>query len=349
MGSSAERAAGEARSASDTGDIGVFTAGLVPGDVILIRTNSGIGKIVRALDRSPFNHCAVYTGGGRFVHVLPPATLRGPCVVSQTGTELLETLAPVLLDARRPSEAIAFCLVDGVQHELERGPEFSYNDLLLLAVIADTSDRLADAIAPIGAYLDRQSDWEALLAAHFGVAGPESVTCSELILRSLPEGVRSEVPRTRRFIPDAWQQPIRPGSPLADDVERIIAKMGLGGRRLHRKRTYAPSIAALDEYATTAGRDDLGAAHLNVALSVLRRLAADFNARTPLDLARVASLAADVCQAEVETLTRLTTPGDLERSGAFLRETGGRWRPSAPAEPHPIEPEPREEEPLMVP
>lgn len=303
-----------------------FAAELRQGDVLLIRTGSGIGRIVRALDRSAFNHCAIHIGDGRCVHVLPPKTLRGSCVVVQSFDEMVDALDPQAIDLRRPRSELAGPLAAGAveQHLLE--PAFSYNDLLVLAMVADTSDRLAKAIAPIGDYLCGQDDWEAVLGAHFGLAGPEAITCSGLVVRSLPEPARRTLHRARRLVPDRWQRAIQPDESLAAEAQSIIAQIPDGHARLHRRRGYAPVIAALDGYAVGSGLDDLEASHLRVALTVLRHLAADYNRRTPLDLRRLRQIIDTVLETDsAERLAQLTTPGDLSRSTTHLRPTGVTW------------------------
>jgi hypothetical protein len=294
--------------------------------VLLIRTGSGIGRIVRALDRTPFNHCAIHVGDQRMVHVLPPKSLRGNCVAIQSFDEMVTTLEPHLIEARRPPAAIGPSLATGALDLHELAPAFSYNDLLVLAAVADTSDRLADAIGPIGPYLADQSEWELLLGAHFGVAGADAITCSELVLRSLPAEAKTLIPRSRRSVPDAWQQPIDPHEPLAVELASIMARLPPPSPRLHRRRGYTPAIAALGDYAIATGRDDLEASHLRVALSVLRHLTADFTERTPFDLRRLRDLLDEVLgAARGEWSARLTTPGDLARSTTALRPIGLRW------------------------
>lgn len=303
-----------------------FVEGLQTGDVLLIRTGSGIGRIVRALDRTPFNHCAIHLGDGRMVHVLPPKSLRGNCVAVQPFDEMVATLEPQLIEARRPPADLGVPLAAGALDLHELAPAFSYNDLLVLAVVADTSDRLADAIGPVGPYLADQSEWELLLGAHFGVAGPEAITCSELVLRSLPAEAKSLIPRARRQVPDAWQQPIDPTEPLADELAEVLDRLPVPSARLHRRRGYTPAIAALGDYAVASGKDDLETPQLRVALSVLRHLTADFNERTPFDLPRLKGLLDEVLGASRgEWLARLTTPGDLARSSAVLRPIGLQW------------------------
>ena len=294
--------------------------------MLLIRTGSGIGRIVRALDRTPFNHCAIHVGDRHMVHVLPPKSLRGNCVAIQPFDEMVATLEPQLMEARRPPTDLGRPLAAGALEMHQVAPAFSYNDLLVLASVADTSDRLADAISPIGPYLADQSEWELLLGAHFGVAGADAITCSELVLRSLPAEAMSLIPRTRRSVPDAWQEPIDPADPLADELAEVLARLPTPSARLHRRRGYTPAIAALGDYALASGRDDLETPHLRVALSVLRHLAADFNERTPFDLDRLRELLDEVLgAARGEWSTRLTTPGDLARATASLRPIGLRW------------------------
>jgi hypothetical protein len=306
-------------------------AALRTGDVILIRTGSGIGRIVRALDRSAFNHCAIHVGHGRCVHVLPPRLLRGSCVVVQPFGEMVATLDPQAMDVRRPPSGLAGALAAGARAQERLGPAFSYNDLLLLATVADTSDRLANAIAPVGDYLCRQEDWEAVLGAHFGLAGPEAITCSGLVVRSLPETVGAALTRTRRQVPESWQEAIRPDEALAAEVDRIVAQAPMSAPRLHRRRGYAPLIAALDRYAVESGLDDLEDDQLRIALTVLRHLAADFNDRHPLDLRRLRTLLDTVLETDrTEWLARLTTPGDLARSTEHLCPTGLTWMRRTP-------------------
>lgn len=302
------------------------------GDVLLIRTGSGIGRIVRALDRSSFNHCAVHLGAGRCAHVLPPKALRGPCVVEQSFEEMVATLRPELLDVRRPPPTLAEPLAVGALEQKALEPAFSFNDLLLLATVADTSDRLANAIGPIGDYLCRQDDWEAVLAAHFGLAGEDAITCSGLVIRALPAAVRDGLPRDRRHVSEAWQEAIRPDEDLAADVDAILGLGRMGSARLHRRRGYAPLIAALDRYAVDSGLDDLETPQLRVALTVLRHLAADFNDRTPLDLPRLRDVLDTVLGTRRgEWLARLTTPGDLARATTLLTPTGLLWTPAGAA------------------
>lgn len=288
--------------------------GLLAGDVVLIQTTSGIGRIVRALDRSEFNHCAVCVGDGLFVHVLPPASMRGSCVTMQSWPDLVDTLAPTKVEARRPSADVRDEIAGGALEQLAVGPAFSYNDLLVLAVVADTSDRLEKAIAPVGPFLDDQRSWELLLGAHFALGDGEAITCSGLVTRAAPSAFAAALPRRRGTIPDEWQEEVTAG-PLLDEVRSILAPMGPLRARSHRRRGYAPAIAALDAYATGTGPGPLGARELRVALSVLRVLARDFCAHTPFDLARLRELldVVDATRPEVWS-SRLTTPGDLARA-----------------------------------
>jgi hypothetical protein len=163
----------------------------------------------------------VHVGDGRGAHVLPPKALRGSCFVIQPFDEMVATLDPQLIEARRPPADLAGHLAAGVVDQHRVGPAFSYNDLLLLASVADTSDRPAKAIEPIGEYPRGQDDREAILGAHFDLAGPEAIPCSGLVVRSLPDEVSRALPRARRHVPDAWQQAVRPGEPLDEDVRRL--------------------------------------------------------------------------------------------------------------------------------
>ncbi|MEL7208978.1 MAG: hypothetical protein AAGK32_12250, partial [Actinomycetota bacterium] len=138
---------------------------LEAGDVLLVRSGSGMGRVIRALDRSEFNHSAVYAGDGRFLHVLPPPAMRGTCVVDHDWDGFVDAVAPTVIEVRRPRPQLRAAIVAGARQQFAAEPTFSYNDLIVLATVQDTSDRLAKALAPVGAFLDDQAEWERLLAA----------------------------------------------------------------------------------------------------------------------------------------------------------------------------------------
>lgn len=200
-----------------------FAAHLVPGDILLFSTSSPVGAVIRKLDQSPFNHCAILVGGGELLHTTWPD--QGSCIERTNLAAAVDTMGISHIAVRRCAPKDRDTVVENAERYEDKGPNYSYNDLLLLSAIGELAARLGDISQLINENLLIPIEWQAILQIHFGVAGEDSLTCSEFVQRSLPETYRRQI------------QPVRPRATPAAETNADLLSFLIAEKAVHHPRT----------------------------------------------------------------------------------------------------------------
>lgn len=175
-----------------------FAQLLLPGDVLVFKTASLIGHVIRAFDASGFNHAAIVLEPGMIVHTKWPQG-RQSCIEQLPFVAAIQQMGITSIAAHR-AEGRGEEVVERAREFLAEAPTYGYDALFLTAVITDLSSQVSDHTEfPILS----QIEWEMVLAAHFGLLGDGLVTCAEFAFRCLPPDLQAAFPRTGRSRPSS--------------------------------------------------------------------------------------------------------------------------------------------------
>jgi len=300
-----------------------FAEDLVPGDILLFATSSPVGAVIRKLDQSPFNHCSIYVGGGELLHTTWPD--EGSCIERTTLVAAAESMGISHIAVRRCASKDRDAVVGNATRYEDEGAKYSYNDLLFLTAIGELAARLGDTSQLVNENLLIPIEWQAILQIHFGIAGADSLTCSEFVQRCLPVAYRRQI------------QPVRPMIAATAETNSDLRCFLIQEKAANHPRTYDyrwiyPSLVRFAaDRAYQAFTSDGQVTNDLVGWAIFAGLwaASDSAGVTRLDLGRLQwCLEGFGEQGALGIVAELVSPGDIGRAIQSFEPDTPVWQPA---------------------
>lgn len=150
------------------------TSALLPGDVLLYRGETFLGKAIRLFDGTKVNHAGLYLGNGQVGEALGDGVKSHPLADSIAGKQVW-----VYRHIDRPGDVAP--VLKQAELVLAEGNRYGYEQILLLAMLGIS--RRLPLPGPAGIFLRGVLDRTVALLVHYRSQNRQPMICSEFVYR----------------------------------------------------------------------------------------------------------------------------------------------------------------------
>ena len=166
---------------------------LLPGDVLLCRSNHWLGQLILWLDQGDYSHAALYVGNGQVVQavargVIQESVRQSPLLLVQERIDVFRYHATVDSTDRDLTSDEARRVLERASAFVAAEHAYAYDELLLVGILCLTRDLSADHLSEVEqkmlrVALDHATDWIFRCIED----GKEPMICSEAVYRCFAE------------------------------------------------------------------------------------------------------------------------------------------------------------------